>query len=124
MSRQTLVMTSAGIAHVVELVHPGGLSMPTALSNWFTGPASGLNNMFHTTATATSEVMYGKKNAVRNTPIPRSFWLSSTARPRDAAMVSGIWPTAYQVVLLSAFQKASLLSIRLKLSNPIHFGAL
>ena len=39
------------------MVQPGGLSMPIARRNWFTGPVSGLSNMFHTTATATSEVM-------------------------------------------------------------------
>ncbi len=54
MSRHTLVRITAGIAQVVEVVHPGGWSIPIARSSWFTGPNSGLNSMFQTTATATS----------------------------------------------------------------------
>ncbi len=68
--------------------------MPSARSDWLTGPTSGLNSMFQTTATATSEVTYGKKKAVRKNRTPRSFRLSRTAKPSDAASVSGMCPTA------------------------------
>src|SRR3954454_13713698 len=122
MSRQTLARISAGSDHVVDVVQPGGCDTPRCRSNWLTGPTSGLSSMFHTTATATREVTYGKKNAVRKTPTPRSFWLSSTARPRDAASVSGMWPAAYQQVFCSAAQKLSSCHIRLKLAKPIHLG--
>ncbi len=74
MSRHTLAMISAGIAQSWELVQPGGSDIPRDIRNWLTGPSSGLSSMFQTTATATSEVTYGKKNAVRRRPTPpRSF---------------------------------------------------
>ncbi len=68
--------------------------MPIACRNWLIGPLSGLNSMFQTTATATSEVMYGKKMATRKKPMPLSLRFSSSARTRARAMVSGTWPSA------------------------------
>lgn len=94
MSRQTLVRITAGMDQSEDVVQPGGWSTPTARRNWLTGPRSGLNSMFHTTATATSDVTYGKNSAVRNSPTPRSGRLSSIARPSAATSVSGMWPSA------------------------------
>jgi hypothetical protein len=94
MSRQTLVMITAGMAQAELEVQPGGSATPKNSSAWLIGPAVGLNSMFHTTATATSEVTYGKNMAVRKNPRPRSLRFSSRARPSDAAIVSGMWPIA------------------------------
>ena len=92
MSRQTLVMMTAGIAQSELDVQPGGLATPSVVRSWLTGPSVGLNSMFQTTATATSEVTYGKNAAVRKNRTPRSLRLSTSARPSEHSSVSGTWP--------------------------------
>ena len=94
MSRQTLVMITAGSAQAVLAVQPGAFAMPMAWRNWLIGPLVGSKSMFQTIAIATSEVMYGKKIATRKNAIPRSFWFSRSARPSESARVSGTWPIA------------------------------
>ena len=76
-------MMMAGIDHVVDCSQPGGLSTPMTCRNWLIGPYCGLNSMFHTTAIATIEVMYGKNAAVRKNATPRSLRLSRRARPSE-----------------------------------------
>ena len=56
--------------------------------------------MFQTTATATSEATYGKKNVVRKKFRPRSGWLRSIASPSAASMVSGTLPKTKTSVLV------------------------
>ncbi len=87
-------MMTAGIDQSADVVHPGGFSTPRNDRNWLTGPNSGgLNSMFQTTAIATIDVMYGKNAAVRKNATPRSLRFSSSASPREAASVSGMWKT-------------------------------
>ena len=82
------------MAHAVLDVQPGGSVAPRTCRNWFTGPDVGLKSMFHTTATATSDVTYGRKNAVRKKPRPASARLSRSARQSETTMVSGMCPAA------------------------------
>ena len=58
--------------------------------------------MLHTSETATIEVMTGMKVSVRNTPMPGTCRLKSTASRSASTTPAGTVSTQYQSVLSSA----------------------
>ena len=74
-----------GSAHAGS-VHQPGPWMPREAQRALTTPDCGLSSQRQTSATTTQLVTTGRKNAERKNADPRSFWLTSSARPRPPSV--------------------------------------
>ncbi|GAA0755656.1 hypothetical protein GCM10008907_16480 [Clostridium sartagoforme] len=92
--------------------------IPKDIRKLLTTPIDGLKIIFQTTATATRDATYGKKNTVLKKFRPNIFLFSNIAIPNDATKVNGTVAIEYTTVFFSAILNVVSVISLLKLSKP------
>src|SRR5579875_1389273 len=101
--RQTLTMHNATIAQLGSTSHGIG-STPIQPSMMLSNPLSVLKTNCHTTAITTVETASGRNAAVRKSPIPLIFRLSTAATTRLINTVGTTLPRVNTTLLVSAMR--------------------